>query len=967
VIENGAAGTSPARHQDITTSTPATMGTRMSSTTSAPGLTAAILTAANSPAATSPADETSLPQPLHVRLEHHEEGRLGIGESRPRLSWRYERAAAGFQQTCVEVEITISSPGHAAEVSTHQLLGAEQVLVPWPGRDLRSRERVQVRVRSSTPHGASTGHDPSTGAGRSAWSPAVSAEVGLLHRTDWQARFVGPPEDGKPDVDLRPARLRAEFETPQDVVSARLYLSAHGLVQAEVNGRRVGDEELTPGWTSYHHRLRYATFDLDELIVPGRNAIGLWLADGWWRGRVGFEGGSRNVYGHDLSALAQLEMTCANGRRVIVATGAPWTTGADDYAEAPRTNDASDVVWTVHDGPILATSLYDGEHADTRLHDPQWSRPGWNDPDQRAVRLVGPPTAALVAPTGPPVRCTKELSPVSIQQRGPGRWLLDFGQNHSGRLCVRGHAPAGTSIVLRHAELVEDGELYTRTLRHAAATDRLDLPGGDFEWEPMFTIHGYRYAEVSGWPGELRPGDVVSRVLHTDLERTGWFESSHPGVNRLHENVLWSMRSNFVDIPADCPQRDERLGWTGDLQVFAPTAAFLYSVTGMLSSWLEDLAVEQAERGTVPFYVPYLPLGSWQYAPIEPSAVWGDVAVLTPDVLHQRSGDVELLRRQYASAKHWLDQVHTFAGKDLLCADTFQLGDWLDPAAPPDEPERATTDPYLVATAYFAHSAQRLAHLAETIGEVEDARQYGQLAAAVRAAYARAYLSEDGRSSDDTQTAYALATAFDLWPSATAQDAGTSRLAELVRAAAGRIATGFAGTPLITDALTRGGHEEEAYRLLLSEECPSWLYMVSMGATTIWERWDSMLPDATVNPGDMTSFNHYALGSVGDWLHRVVAGLAPDAPGYRRIRFAPRPGGGLTWARARHLTPYGEASIAWRIEKDMLHLECTVPVGTVAVLDLAGSEPVRLDHGRHHCNVPWVADLAADDKQVVPS
>jgi alpha-L-rhamnosidase len=853
-----------------------------------------------------------------VRFEHHTDGRLGIGESRPRLSWRYDEAPDGFVQDRVEVEIAIERPGVGSEVSTHVLEGDEQILVAWPALPLRSRDRARARVRVLD------------GDEAGAWSEPGTVETGLLEAADWSADFVGPAWTD--DAELRrPGRVRAEFTAPDDIVRARLYLTAHGLAQAELNGDRVGDEELTPGWTTYRHRLRYATFDVTDDIRPGRNAIGVWLADGWWRGLVGFDGGLTDFYGTDQSALVQLELTRSDGSIDTIV---------------------SDETWLAGHGPMLTSGLYEGETVDARLDDLSWSRPGWDGAAEwTPVAVVPLDASVLVAPDGPPVRCTEELRPVSIEAKGNGRWLLDFGQNHSGRLHITGSGVEGSEVVLRHAEVLQDGELYTRTLRAAASTDRLILAGGDFSWEPRFTIHGFRYAEVSGWTGPLGADSVVSRVLHTDMERLGWFRSSDARVNRLHENVLWSAKSNFVDLPTDCPQRDERLGWTGDLQVFAPTAAFLFDVAGMLSSWLVDLAADQADRGTVPFYVPYLPLGSWQEAPVDPVAVWGDAAVLTPDVLHERTADVAVLRRQYPSARAWVLQVEARASDELICEDTMQLGDWLDPAAPPEDPVKATTDPALVATAYFAHSARRLAVVAATIGENEDARRFAELGERVAAAYARRFLDADGRLLEDTQTAHALTTVFRLWPDEATAQAGGRRLAELVLAADGRIATGFAGTPVVSDALTLAGQDDAAYRLLLADENPSWLYTVKMGATTIWERWDSMLPDGTVNPGDMTSFNHYALGAVADWMHRVVAGIAPAAPGYRRIRFAPKPGGGLTSAGATHRTPYGIASIDWAIVDDTLLVEVAVPIGTDAEVLLPGADIVEVGPGTHSFSV----------------
>jgi alpha-L-rhamnosidase len=408
---------------------------------------------------------------------------------------------------------------------------------------------------------------------------------------------------------------------------------------------------------------------------------------------------------------------------------------------------------------------------------------------------------------------------------------------------------------------------------------------------------------------------------------------------------VWGMRGNFLDIPTDCPQRDERVGWTGDLQVFAPTASFLYDCSGMLDSWLRDVAIEQLDDGTVPWYVPVIPARQ-MWTPIRPGAVWGDVAVLTPWTLYERFGDAGILARQYPSAKAWVDLVDRLAGASHLWNTGFQLGDWLDPSAPPDDPADARTDRYFVATAYFALSSQHLAQAARVLGFTEDAAHYSSLADAVRIAFLGEYVEAPGLLTSDAQTAYSLAIRFGLLPDDQVEAAG-ERLAELVAEAGNRIATGFAGTPVVSDALTITGRNDKAYDLLLERECPSWLYAITQGATTVWERWDSMLPDGTVNPGTMTSFNHYALGAVADWMHRVVAGVAPAAAGYREILFAPRPGGGLTYAAATHETPYGTVSIDWRITGDDLVVTATVPTGTTATLDLEGQQPLRLGSGTH--------------------
>jgi alpha-L-rhamnosidase len=475
--------------------------------------------------------------------------------------------------------------------------------------------------------------------------------------------------------------------------------------------------------------------------------------------------------------------------------------------------------------------------------------------------------------------------------------------------------------------------------------------------EPSLTLHGFRYAEVSGVPG-LRPEDVEAVVVGSDLRRSGWFSSSDPQLDRLHENVVWSTRSNFVDLPTDCPQRDERLGWTGDIQVFGPTAAFLFDVGGFLRSWLADLAAEQRPDGSVPHVVPDVN-GSSDFEPS--AAAWGDAATIVPWTLYQRYGDLDVLARQLPSMRAWVDHVAELAGPGRLWTRGFQYGDWLDPSAPPENPEAATTDPGLVATAHFARSARIVAAAAEALGMADVAARYATLADQVRDAFARAYVTADGRMVSDAQTAYALALEWDLLPSTAQRELAGRRLADLVRASGFRIATGFVGTPLVCDALTGAGHADVAYRLLLQTACPSWLYPVKMGATTIWERWDSMLPDGSINPGEMTSFNHYALGAVADWLHRSVAGLAPAAPGYRRLTVRPQPTARLTHAGARHTTPYGDAAVSWERRDGMLILMVDVPVGVAADVHVPGTERAQeVRHGRHRWEVPDpVADHAS--------
>jgi alpha-L-rhamnosidase len=856
--------------------------------------------------------------PGSPRFEHHRVA-LGIGEPAPRISWKTV-AASGWRQTAYELEVTRGIDVWASGA----IDSGESVLVPWPAPPLRSRERASVRVRVWGAQGPP-----------SQWSEPGLVETGLLTPEDWIASPVGAawPEEADSD-DRRPPLVRKAFAAARPVTTARLYVSAHGLYEVELNGHRVGDDALSPGWTVYRERLRYYTYDVTSLLIPGQNAIGAWLGDGWYRGRLGWRGGFRNLFGSDLSLIAQLEVTYADGTIETIATDATWTA-------APS--------------PIVRTGLYDGEVYDAREELAGWSSPEFDDSAWTSVAVGTRDPRTLVAPQGPPVRCTEERAPIAVLTTPSGKRVLDLGQNLVGRLRIQVSGAAGDTVTIRTAEVMQEDEIYTRPLRDAKSTDIYTLRGDAVEeWEPRFTIHGFRYAQIDGWPGDLdaavAAGDVMARVYHTDLERTGWFDSSNADVNRLHENVVWSMRGNFVDIPTDCPQRDERVGWTGDIQVFAPTASFLYDVSGMLSSWLRDVAVEQLPDGTIPWYVPVIP-AHHMWTPIRPGAVWGDVAVLTPWVLYERFGDAGILAAQFDSAKKWVDLVDRLAGPDHLWNEGFQLGDWLDPTAPPQDPADARTDKYLVATAYFAWSAQHLAQSAAVLGLQDDAEHYAALAEQVRLAFAAEYLLPDGRMTSDAQTAYSLAIEFDLIPDPVQRAAAGERLAELVAQAQNRIATGFAGTPLVNDALTRAGAIETAYDLLLEPEGPSWLYAVGKGATTIWERWDSMMPDDTVNPGTMTSFNHYALGAVADWMHRVVAGIAPAAPGYRSILFRPQPGGGFTHASARHETPYGLASIDWRLADGSLEVTVVVPTGADAVVQLPGHPPVAVASGTHSFEV----------------
>jgi alpha-L-rhamnosidase len=856
---------------------------------------------------------------LPVTFEHRREP-LGIGETAPRLSWVIRTDLPDWRQAAYELE---SEPEGGPSWSSGRVDSDASVLVPWGAPPLTSRERRTVRVRVWGQGVA----EPS------AWSEDVVVEAGVLDPTDWSAELVQPvlPTEHDEPVLL----LRREFVLDKPVARARLYATAQGVYEAELNGAVVGDHVLAPGWTAYEHRLRYQTFDVTGLLAEGPNAIGVHLADGWWRGYVGFAG-KKEVYGDRLGAFMQLEVEHPDGSRTTVVSDGSWRSTL---------------------GPVTRAGIYSGETDDLRRALPGWSAAGFDDAAWTLVEVGSLDVATLVAPTGPPVRRTQVLPALEIMTSPSGTTLVDFGQNLVGRLRLRlPEAPAGTEITLRHAEVLEHGELGTRPLRKAAQTDVVVLDGGAGRvWEPRFTFHGFRYAEVTGWPGDLTTDDLEAVVVHTDLRPTGTFSCSDPDVTKLHENVVWGMRGNFVDVPTDCPQRDERLGWTGDLAVFAPSAAFLFDTAGMLRSWLADLAVEQLEEhdGVVPIFVPFPDITPPGFPPLQVDAGWGDAAVIVPWALYQAHGDAGLLADQWDSMTAWIDAFEGRAGTDLDFPEGgMMFGDWLDTSAPPNQPWAARTPWPCVATAYLARSARLVAEAAEILGK--DGSRFADLAERAAERFRREYVTPNGRVAFPAQTAYALALEFDLLLPEQRKHAG-SLLAEQVSKDGFHIATGFLGTPFVTDALTNAGEVSSAYELLLQRENPSWLYPVTMGATTIWERWDSMLPDGSINPGEMTSFNHYAFGAVADWLHRSVAGLAAAEPGYRRLRIAPRPGPGITSAAATHETPYGTASVSWTLDGTSFLLEATVPPNTAAeVLLPDGSTPVVVGSGQQSftCTVP---------------
>ncbi len=831
---------------------------------------------------------------------------VGIDALHPRLSWRLVSDVRNTMQSAYEVQVARSeaalAKGEHLLWSSGRVESDASVLVPDSVPTSTSATRYYWRVRVWT-----------TTAGASAWSRPASWETGLLHRSDWTAEWIGPAPQPRDTGSTPSPLLRKEFEVRGRVRSARLYVTSLGLDIAYLDGRRVGDAELTPGWTSYHHRLQYRTYDVTAMLRQGDNAVGAMLGDGWYRGYLGFNH-QRNLYGEHRALLLQLDIRYVDGHTQRVV---------------------SDGSWRTTDGPVRSSDIYDGETYDARLDHAGWKSPGYDDARWAPVVVMPAPAARLVAPVAPPVRRVREIEPISIRKAPDGELVFDLGQNFAGWARLRVRGPRGTEVTMRFAEVLDhDGNIYTANLRRAKQTDRYILKGGGTEvFEPHFTYHGFRYVAVSGLPMPPDSSTITGIALSSDLEQTGTFATSDTMLNKLQHNIVWGQRSNFMGVPTDCPQRDERLGWTGDAQVFSRTAAFNMEVDGFFSHWLADLAIDQHADGSVPWVIPN-PMGG-DSTDMAGTAGWGDAAVIVPWTMYLAYGDLGLLARQYPSMRAWVDFEARQTGPDHIWRPGWQFGDWLAYHSTDAGYPGATTGTDFIATAFLAHSADLLSRAAAVLGKTADADRYAALFRTERAAFDREFVTPAGRVAENTQTAYSLALEFDLLPDSLRATAG-SRLVADVRLHGDHLTTGFLGTPNILDALTHTGHLATAYRLLLQRTYPSWLYPITRGATTMWERWDGIRPDGTFEDPSMNSFNHYAFGAVGNWMYRTIGGLGidPAAPGYGHSIVAPRPGGGLTWARASIMTQYGLLASAWQRETGVFTLDVTVPPDTWSTVTL---------------------------------
>jgi alpha-L-rhamnosidase len=841
---------------------------------------------------------------------------LGLDVRKPRLSWQLRSDQRGVMQSAYHIRVARSeselragqnlvwdSGRVASDETTHRI---------YEGPPLESARRYYWQVRVWDGSGKPT-----------SWSEPAYWEMGLLNPADWQASWIEP--DLQEDVSKsQPApMLRRTFNLSGVVQSARAYVTSHGLYEMHLNGRRVGDQVFTPGWTSLNKRLQYQTYDVTTLVQRGENAVAVVLGDGWYRGNIGFSG-QRNVYGDRLALLAQIVVTYQDGRREIVG---------------------SDRNWKATTGPILMSEIYHGETYDARLEKTGWTTTGYDDRNWSGVKVVNHRKDILIAPAGPPVRKIEELKPIKIIKTPSGETVADLGQNMVGWVRLKVQGPAGATVTLRHAEVLDkQGNFYTENLRAAKQTVQYTLKGGGVEiYEPHFTFQGFRYVAVAGYPGEVTPDSLTGIVIHSDMTPTGELTTSHSLINQLQRNIVWGQKGNFLDVPTDCPQRDERLGWTGDAQVFARTAAFNMDVAGFFTKWLKDVSADQYENGSVPWVIP--DVITRPNNPAAGSAAWADAAVIIPWTVYLSYGDKRILEEQYASMAKWVAYVEQRAGDDYIWDGDRHFGDWLAFATTRSDYPGATTGKDLIATALFAHSTDLMQRIARILGKSDDAARYADLLAKIKSAFRREFVTERGRVGENTQTAYALALEFDLLPDEL-RPMAAERLARDVRERR-HLTTGFVGTPYLCHVLSRYGYVDEAYMLLVRETYPSWLYPVKQGATTIWERWDGQKPDGTFQDRGMNSFNHYAYGAIGEWMYRVMAGIEidPAAPGYKRILIQPRPGGGFTHVRAGHQTMHGTVTSAWELRDDRFELVVEIPANTRATVRLPNADVTNVTEG----------------------
>jgi alpha-L-rhamnosidase len=847
----------------------------------------------------------------NLRVEY-KSNPIGIDQVQPRLSWEIISGKRNTMQTKYEIVFANSENELNDEALSWRMIKEtdKSVHVVYEGPELISKQRIYWKVRIWDNHNR-----------ESEWSEPAYWEMGLLIPDEWKAEWI-QAEIIEGSGSSQPAQyFRKEFICSGIVKNARLYITSHGLYEPYLNGEKIGDQVLTPGWTSYNNRLQYQTYDISDQLRSGDNCIGAILGDGWYRGYLGWRD-NRNVYGERLALIAQIEIEYEDGSRDIFATDHRWK--------------------STNEGPVRKSDIYMGEDYDAGMEMDGWSDSGYDESTWKNVNIVNIDKNKLIAPEGPPVRKIQEIIPVDIIEKENGTYIFDMGQNMVGWIRLEVNGEKGRTVKLRHAEVLDkNGNFYTKNLRGAKQEINYTLKGGGQErFEPHFTFQGFRYVEVSNFPGAPEIGSITGVVIHSDMTPTGSFVCSDSLINQLQKNIQWGLKGNFVDVPTDCPQRDERLGWTGDAQVFAPTACFNVDAAMFYTKWMKDLASDQGEDGKVGDVIPNIfPDGGGHTG-------WADAAIVVPWDVYLRYGDERILENQYESMESWVAFMYDKAGDDFIWDGDWHYGDWLSYDADHPSYMGAYTETDLIATAYFSYSSNLLAKISDILGKAKETDYYSGLRNKINKAFLNEFVTPNGRLVSNTQTAYTLALAFDILPDSLKENAA-GYLAENVERFK-HITTGFLGTPLISHTLTESGHIDLAYMLLTRKEYPSWLYPVTMGATTIWERWDGIKPDSSFQNEGMNSFNHYAYGAIGDWLYSTVGGIGIDEnyPGYKRIIINPRPGGQLSFAETELNSVFGEIRTNWNINGDMIELNVTIPPNTNAdiLFDNEMDSEIKIDN-----------------------
>lgn len=825
---------------------------------------------------------------------------LGIDVTSPRLSWQISSTENNLLQSAYEIRVA-SDPKLLQKPdlwSCNKVESAQSVNISYQGKALQSGQKAYWQVRVWTSDGR-----------RTDWSTPASFETGLMQASDWKASWI-TLADERSDKKSKPAQyFRKEFSIAKTIKNARIYITSLGLYQLYINGQKVSTDLFTPGWTSYNKRLQYQVYDVTALLQQN-NAVAAVVSDGWYRGHIGF-GHQHNFYGKQLALLAQMRIDYTDGSSETIVTDKSWK--------------------VTNNGPITSSDIYNGERYDANKELTNWNKAGYNASAWDNAGVINHTYNTLVATRSVPVRATTEIKAIKKIITPKGEIVYDFGQNMVGWVRAKLKGNKGDTITLRFAEVLDKaGNFYTDNLRNAESTDTYILKGDANEtFEPKFTFHGFRYLQVSGNSVSLPTENFTGIVVHSDMAPTGTFSCSDSLINQLQHNIQWGQRGNFLDVPTDCPQRDERLGWTGDAQVFSMTAAYNFNVATFFSKWMEDLSADQYADGRVPHVIPDV-IGNQGG-----STAWADVSVIIPWNMYLVYNDKQILERQYSSMKKWIEYMKNRAGNDCIWTGDYHFGDWLAFATPWSDYPGATTEKDLIATAYFCYSTSLFSKIAEITGRKDDASTYSALANKIKAAFCQEYVTPNGRLVSHTQTAYLLAIAFDLLPDNMKHKAAGYLSEDLEKF--GHLTTGFVGTPLLCSTLSAINRDDLAFRLLMNKNYPSWLYPVLKGATTIWERWDGIKPDGSFQDVGMNSFNHYAYGAIGDWLYRHVAGIDIDEnqPGYKHFKLAPHVGKGeLTKVSSKLETIYGQIVSAWTIDKDKFIYTIEIPANTTATVTL---------------------------------